>query len=149
MATLMNDLDEIERLFLALSDKTRIRLVGLMRNGEVTVNYLCESVGESQPKVSRHLAYLRMMGLVTFRRDGKWVYYRLAEPKSRLGSRVLVDTLAWIEASVHGGGAVISEAESNLFAPDFHTLSASSSRVDIYGDTDMTNRSEELEIYLL
>ena len=145
----MNDsLDEMERVFLALSDKTRIRLVGLMRRGEVTVNYLCESIGENQPKVSRHLAYLRTMGLVTFRREGKWVYYRLAEPQSRPGSRVLSDTLAWIEASLHGGEEV-HEAGSIEFTSPLETPSASGSQIDIYGDTDTKDRTDDLEVYLL
>ena len=145
---MIDSLDEMEHVFLALSDKTRIRLVGLMRKGEVTVNYLCESIGVSQPKVSRHLAYLRTMGLVTFRREGKWVFYRLAEPQSRAGSRVLGDTLAWIEASLHGGED-IPEERSIEFTPPLETLSASGSQIDIYGDTDMKDRGDELEVYLL
>ncbi|CAN5483269.1 hypothetical protein BH10ACI3_BH10ACI3_20790 [soil metagenome] len=66
---------ELEKLFLSLSDKTRLRLLGLMANGEVSVGYLADTLGESQPKISRHLAYLRTAGLVSTRRDGKWIYY--------------------------------------------------------------------------
>lgn len=68
-------LAELEKLFLALSDKTRLRLLSLMADGEVPVGFLADKLGESQPKISRHLAYLRSAGLVTTRRDGKWVYY--------------------------------------------------------------------------
>lgn len=72
-------LQNLEQLFLALSDKTRLRLVGLMANGEVSVSFLAEHAGESQPKISRHLAYLRDCGIVTTRREGKWIYYGLAD----------------------------------------------------------------------
>jgi len=65
-------------LFLALSDKTRLRLLSLMANGEVSVGFLADDLGESQPKISRHLAYLRTAGLVSTRRDGKWIYYGIA-----------------------------------------------------------------------
>jgi len=57
-------LGELEKLFLALSDKTRMRLLALMADGEVSVGYLADSLNQSQPKISRHLAYLRNMGLI-------------------------------------------------------------------------------------
>ncbi|WP_242531466.1 ArsR/SmtB family transcription factor, partial [Vibrio alginolyticus] len=56
-------LEKLEKLFLALSDRTRLRLLNLMRNGEICVCFFTEVLGESQPKVSRHLAYLRNAGL--------------------------------------------------------------------------------------
>ena len=65
-------------LFLALSDQTRLRLLSLMTTGEVSVGFLTDTLGESQPKISRHLAYLRSAGVVSTRRDGKWVYYGIA-----------------------------------------------------------------------
>jgi ArsR family transcriptional regulator, arsenate/arsenite/antimonite-responsive transcriptional repressor len=68
---------KLEPLFLALSDRTRLKLVSLIAPGEVSVGYLADKIGESQPKVSRHLAYLRSTGLVTTRREGKWIYYGL------------------------------------------------------------------------
>lgn len=75
----MNDsaLEELHPVFLALSDPTRLRLVALLANGEVPVGELVDAIGESQPKVSRHLAYLRDHGVVSTRRDGKWIYYSL------------------------------------------------------------------------
>jgi ArsR family transcriptional regulator len=69
----------LERVFQALSDGTRLRVLGLLLSGEVCVCNLHESLGEAQPKVSRHLAYLRRAGLVTTRREGLWVHYRLAD----------------------------------------------------------------------
>jgi ArsR family transcriptional regulator, arsenate/arsenite/antimonite-responsive transcriptional repressor len=71
-------LDEMERLFKALADATRLRILGLLLTGEVCVCHLHESLKMPQPKVSRHLAYLRNAGLVETRRDGLWVHYRMA-----------------------------------------------------------------------
>jgi ArsR family transcriptional regulator len=68
----------LERVFQALSDGTRLRILGLLLAGEVCVCSLHESLREPQPKVSRHLAYLRRAGLVATRREGLWVHYRLA-----------------------------------------------------------------------
>ncbi len=69
----------MERLFQALGDGTRLRIVGLLLTGEICVCDIHVSLGISQPKASRHLAYLRRAGLVDTRRDGLWVYYRLAQ----------------------------------------------------------------------
>jgi ArsR family transcriptional regulator len=74
------DLQDLETLFLALGDKTRLRLLGLMANGPVAVGSLAEKLRESQPKVSRHLAYLRNAGVVSTERDGKHIYYRIETP---------------------------------------------------------------------
>jgi ArsR family transcriptional regulator, arsenate/arsenite/antimonite-responsive transcriptional repressor len=67
-----------ETLFKALADGTRLRILGLLLAGEVCVCDIHDSLGLPQPKVSRHLAYLRRAGLVETRRDGLWVHYRLA-----------------------------------------------------------------------
>ena len=72
-------LESMERLFQALGDATRLRILGLLMTGEVCVCHIHESLKVSQPKASRHLAYLRRTGLVAARRQGLWMYYRLAE----------------------------------------------------------------------
>jgi ArsR family transcriptional regulator len=72
-------LTELEGLFKALADETRLRILGLLLTGEVCVCHIHESLRISQPKASRHLAYLRRAGLVETRRDGLWIHYRLAE----------------------------------------------------------------------
>lgn len=69
----------METLFQALGDATRLRILGLLITGEVCVCHIHESLKVSQPKASRHLAYLRRAGLVDTRREGLWIYYRLAE----------------------------------------------------------------------
>ena len=66
-------------IFAALSDRTRLRLLNLLRGGERCVCDLVDGVGAPQPTVSRHLATLRRAGLVRARREGLWMHYRLAE----------------------------------------------------------------------
>jgi ArsR family transcriptional regulator len=70
---------DLALFFAALSDETRLRLLNLMKNREVCVCYLQEVLKTNQPKISRHLAYLKRAGLVQGRRDGKWTHYRLAK----------------------------------------------------------------------
>lgn len=72
----------LETFFAALADRTRLRLLNLVANGEVCVCFFVEVLGEPQPKISRHLAVLRAAGLVAARRDGKWMHYRLTSPES-------------------------------------------------------------------
>jgi ArsR family transcriptional regulator len=94
----MKSLESIVALFEALADPTRLRLLNLMRDGEVCVCFFVEILGERQPKISRHLSYLRRAGIVTARRDGKWMHYGIAMPTEESLRRVLSDTLAWMEA---------------------------------------------------
>ena len=68
----------LETLFKALADRTRLRILGLLLDGEICVCHIHESLGLPQPKTSRHLAYLRRARLVAARKEGLWVYYRLA-----------------------------------------------------------------------
>src|SRR6478736_6504458 len=77
-------LDQMEGLFKALADRTRLRILGLLLSGEVCVCDIHESLKITQPKASRHLAYLRRAGLVAARRDGLWMHYRLAETRDPL-----------------------------------------------------------------
>lgn len=71
-------LSEMETLFRALGDSTRLRILGLLLTGEVCVCDIHESLKVPQSKASRHLAYLRRAGLVETRRDGLWIHYRMA-----------------------------------------------------------------------
>lgn len=72
-------LQEMEALFKALGDVTRLRILGLLLTGEVCVCDIHESLKITQPKASRHLAYLRRAGLVETRREGLWIHYRLGQ----------------------------------------------------------------------
>lgn len=73
--------EALEELFQALGDRTRVRLLNLMAQGEVCVCFFVEVLDEPQPKISRHLAYLRSAGLVSARRDGKWAHYAITPPE--------------------------------------------------------------------
>ena len=84
---------EMETMFMAFADRTRLRLLNLMADDEVCVNFFTEVLGESQPKVSRHLAYLRNAHLVETRRHGKWIYYSIKWPETEALASVLNATL--------------------------------------------------------
>ena len=71
-------IDQLESVFKALADKTRLRILALLGNNEVCVCHIHDSLEVPQPTVSRHLAYLRRAGLVDVRRDGVWMHYQIA-----------------------------------------------------------------------
>jgi ArsR family transcriptional regulator len=71
-------IDQVAVVFKALADRTRLRILALLGNNEVCVCHIHDSLGLSQPAVSRHLAYLRRAGLVEARRDGVWMHYQVA-----------------------------------------------------------------------
>jgi ArsR family transcriptional regulator len=83
---------DLTLFYAALSDPTRLRLLSLMKNREVCVCYLQEVLQTNQPKISRHLAYLKRAGLVEARRDGKWSHYRLKKLNGDL-DKILSQTL--------------------------------------------------------
>lgn len=87
---------QIPRVFQALADKTRLRLLNLMAEREICVCYFTSILNESQPKISRHLAYLRRAGLVAARREGKWMHYRILPPATAAAGSVLSATLDWL-----------------------------------------------------
>jgi ArsR family transcriptional regulator len=89
---------DMETFFMALADKTRLRILNLMRQDEVCVCFFTEVLNESQPKISRHLAYLRNAGIVEARREGKWMHYRIVEPENDNAAQVLRDTLEWLKS---------------------------------------------------
>lgn len=85
---------DLALFFAALADRTRLRLLNLMNGREVCVCYLVEVLGQSQPKISRHLAYLRRAGIAAARREGKWMHYRIVVPKRAGATRILSETLS-------------------------------------------------------
>ena len=84
----------LENLFKALADRTRLRLISLFGDSEVCVCFLVEILKISQPKISRHLAYLRRAQIVSARREGKWMHYRLTEPPDEHAARILREVRA-------------------------------------------------------
>jgi ArsR family transcriptional regulator len=85
-------------LFRALADPIRLRLLNLIADREICVCYLVEILRISQPKVSRHLAYLRRAGIVSSRRDGKWMHYRLRMPDDEAGAAILREVVLRLAA---------------------------------------------------
>jgi ArsR family transcriptional regulator len=102
----------VERFFQALGDVTRLRLLNLMGDQEICVCYFVEILGQPQPKISRHLAYLRRAGIVAARREGKWMHYRMVMPPNMGAARVLQQTLAWLseERTMQADRARLSKA---------------------------------------
>jgi len=79
----------VDRMFRAFSDRTRLRILHLLLPGELCVCHIVDVLDLSQPKVSRHLAYLRRTGLVLARKEGLWSYYRLAPAQSAFHEKLL------------------------------------------------------------
>lgn len=148
----MNDekkMSEVELFFMALADKTRLRLLNLMRENEVSVCFFVEVLGESQPKISRHLAYLRNAGIVEARREGKWVHYKITEPKNNLEAQILRNTLSWL-----GSEEKMMEDYARLMkvccSDDSIAQQSCAPKPNIYADADMSRNSRrELETFLL
>jgi ArsR family transcriptional regulator len=89
----------LDLLFRALADPTRLRLLNLTADREICVCYFVEILKLSQPKVSRHLAYLRRAGIVASRREGKWMHYRLTMPSDKAAAAILQETLKHLKAA--------------------------------------------------
>lgn len=85
------------QLFAALADTTRLRLLNLMNGREVCVCYFVEILKQSQPKISRHLAYLRRAGIIEARREGKWMHYRIEQPADPRAASILDATFKSFE----------------------------------------------------
>ena len=85
-----------EKFFLALSDRTRLRLLNLMQDDEVCVCFFTEVLQAPQPTISRHLAYLRQAGVVSARREGKWMHYRIVAPADSRAARIFDEVRAWL-----------------------------------------------------
>jgi ArsR family transcriptional regulator len=89
---------DLAGLFASLADTTRLRLLNLMAGQEVCVCYFVQILGQSQPKISRHLAYLRKAGVVAARREGKWMHYSICAPADAASASILAAALAALES---------------------------------------------------
>jgi ArsR family transcriptional regulator len=89
---------DMELFFRALADRTRLRLLSLMGGDEICVCFFVETLKISQPKISRHLAYLRRAGMVAARREGKWMHYRIVEPPDLHAAAVLKQVRDWLSS---------------------------------------------------
>jgi len=87
---------DMEFFFRALADQTRLRLINLMGDDEVCVCFFVTVLGTNQPKISRHLAYLRRAGLVACRREGRWMHYRVTAPRDATAARIFRTLREWL-----------------------------------------------------
>ncbi len=87
----------IALLFRALADQTRLRLINLIGDDEICVCFFVEVLKTNQPKISRHLAYLKRAGVVAARREGKWMHYRLVEPADPHAARIFSEVRSWLD----------------------------------------------------
>ena len=93
-------MQEIVSVFKALSDPTRLRILLLLQRGELCVCEVEEVLGMKQSRISRHLNILRNTGLTEARYVGRWVFYSLANPKTKPHHRQVIDTLVkWAQDS--------------------------------------------------
>jgi DNA-binding transcriptional ArsR family regulator len=113
-----------------------------MTGGEVSVGFLAEALRESQPKISRHLAYLRAAGLVSTRREGKWIYYGIASPAESAVGTVLNATLC----AMSGADVVHMLREPGRFVDHEDPYESEDTSEDAY-----TNdwQPAEIEVFLL
>ena len=91
-----NEYKQMELFFKALADRTRLRLLNLLGQDEICVCFFVEVLGTNQPKISRHLAYLRRAGVVEARREGKWMHYRTVAPADPHAARVFREVMSWL-----------------------------------------------------
>ncbi len=134
---------------MALADKTRLRLLNLMREDEICVCFFSEVLVESQPKVSRHLAYLRNAGIVEARRDGKWMHYRIIKPENVFAAQVLEDTLRWLDSQTEMQKDYEKLAAA-CCAPTAPVTIMRAPKPNTFVETDINIlQKEELETFLL
>ncbi len=79
----------IDSMFRAFSDRTRLRILHVLQGGELCVGDIVEILQAPQPRISRHLAYLRKAKLVAVRKSGLWSHYRLAPAKTPFHKKLL------------------------------------------------------------
>ena len=115
--------DELETVFKALADKTRLRILALLGPNEVCVCHIHDSLGVPQPTVSRHLAYLRRVGLVDVRRDGVWMHYQVARSLNPLVQGVLSAAVAAVSqvATTHQDRKQFQRAFGQLYVRETST----------------------------
>src|SRR3954454_25385449 len=86
-----------ELFFSALADRTRLRLLNLLRDGEVCVCFFAGALATNNPKISRHLSFLKRADLVTGRRDGKWVHYSIKRPQDEQAAALFDAAMKMLE----------------------------------------------------
>ena len=100
------------RLFKALGEDTRLRIIAMLSHGELCVCHLIQGLELPQSTVSRHLSILRDAGLVRTRKAGRWVHYRLAPPPRGVGGQMLQQLVAHLAADPDLGARVVRSQQS-------------------------------------
>lgn len=139
-------LTQMVNFFKACSDHTRLRILNLLSvKDEVGVGILVGVLGTSQPKISRHLAYLKKMELVEVRKDGLWVNYRLAPQLTEPGQRILECLSACFRGIEELSEDVqkLRRIRNEISSPEKHEIKLEFSREEV------PVRSEQIEIELL
>ena len=113
---------DLVQLFAALADLTRLRLLNLMNGREVCVCYFVEILKQGQPKISRHLAYLRRAGIVEARREGKWMHYRIERPDDTRAASILDATLKSFETDRNMKADLVRLVQACCVPQSFVTL---------------------------
>lgn len=142
-------MSEIESVFLALADRTRLRLLNLLRGEEVCVTFLIDVLNESQPKISRHLACLRAAGIIESRREGKWIYYKLCETPNDFTFQILKNTFLWLDSQeeLQSEYKKLSETRGLL---NIHVATVSETRSNAFAKPNISyKQNNKLEIYML
>jgi ArsR family transcriptional regulator, arsenate/arsenite/antimonite-responsive transcriptional repressor len=139
-------LAQVVNFFKACSDQTRLRILNLLSvEGEVGVCFLVDVLGTNQPKISRHLAYLKKMGLVEVRKDGLRVNYRLASQLSEPSQRIL-ECLATCFSGIEELSMDVQKLRlirNEISLAENHEIKLEFSREEVL------TRSEQLKIELL
>ena len=139
----------MQTFFIALADRTRRRILNLIREQEICVCFFTEVLDISQPKISRHLAYLRNAELVAARRDGKWMYYRITQPEDFYARQILQDTLEWL-ASQERMQKDYEKLTLVCASPNVPVTITRAVKPNISPKTNISfERKEEMETYLL
>jgi ArsR family transcriptional regulator len=135
-----SDLSYMAGLYMALADQTRLRLLMKMYEGEVCVGDFTDALGDSQPKISRHLAYLRNAGIVNTKRDGKWIRYSIRWPEEEGGRAMLRAALEWLA----GGQVTVAPRTASVNFDGVYGLDQSD-LPNIYADADMNDENDDLK----
>jgi DNA-binding transcriptional ArsR family regulator len=114
----MEDIFQVHAAFCrAFADPKRLRIMWALQDGERTVSELAREVGCSLPNVSQHLRMMRQQGLLTTRRDGRQIYYRIANAKFLAGCKMVREGLLE-ELQKRGDlSAIVPEQQSSEAEP--------------------------------
>ena len=92
----------------ALADENRVRVLLFLRDGELCLCQVVEMLGLAPSTVSKHMTILHQAGLVEFRKEGRWMYYRLARRSVTPGVR---DTIRWVQKCLKKDPQVLADAK--------------------------------------